>query len=154
MAASLVGLNAFLAWSWITPLTVCGSEPAFGLVRWLGSVLLVVFTFVWLPLFPHVTAILAGMIAGPTLFAVIGYTFFGACMRPYDPPGIERSGGGAALLSFLATFVWILGAAWLSRRSRPGEAFRYAARPIYYAVWGGTVMLALALFGTVNYTIC
>ena len=75
MAATLVGLCAWLAWSWHLPQASFGPDQ-FGYARWLGTALAAAFTIFWLPLFPRVAAILAGMIAGPAIFAGLGYLFF------------------------------------------------------------------------------
>lgn len=75
MAASLVGLCAFLIWSGQLHHSGLGPD-SFGYTRWLGTALAIAFPFFWLPLFPRVTATLAGMIAGPAVIAVLGYAFF------------------------------------------------------------------------------
>ena len=77
MAATLVGLCTWLVWSWLLPQASFGPDQ-FGYARWLGTALAAAFTIFWLPLFPRLTAILAGMIAGPALIAGIGYIFFGS----------------------------------------------------------------------------
>ena len=92
-------LCAYLAWSWRTPLTTFGPESQFGVVRWLGTALAAAFTVVWLPLFPRVMATLAGMIAGPALFALVGYTFFGSHMQIYWP-GSDGRGGRPSVSPF------------------------------------------------------
>ena len=75
MAAALVGLSVWLFWSWDLPQASFGPDQ-FGYARWLGAALAAAFTIFWLPLFPRVTATLAGMIAGPAIFAGLGYLFF------------------------------------------------------------------------------
>ena len=75
MAAALVGLIAWLVWSWHLPQASFGPD-GFGYARWLGTALAAAFTIFWLPLFPRLTAMLAGMIAGPAVFAGLGYLFF------------------------------------------------------------------------------
>ena len=75
MAGTLVGLIAYLVWSWLLPQASFGPD-GFGYARWAGTALAAAFTIFWLPLFPGLTAILAGMIAGPALFAGLGYLFF------------------------------------------------------------------------------
>ncbi len=75
MASSLVGLCAYLIWSGQHPQSGVGPD-SFGYTRWLGTALAIAFPLFWVLLFPRVTAILAGMIAGPALFALFGYAFF------------------------------------------------------------------------------
>ena len=145
MAATLAGLCAFLAWSWRTPLTTLGPDD-FGIVRWLGTALAAGFTIIWLPLFPRVTATLAGMIGGPALFAVIGYTFLGSHMQ------IEYVGSDSVLspaITFMlyAMPVWIVGAFGLSHWTRNGEVVKHGVHWSGHAVWSGAVMLCLALLG-------
>ena len=122
MAASLVGLLAYLAWSWSTPLTAVGPDE-FGVIRWLGTALTATFAFIWLPLFPRVTATLAGMIAGPALFAVVGYAFFASQMvSTGDRWGSDGPSTGAPVFGFLMTLVWVLGALFLTYLGRQSEA--------------------------------
>ena len=137
MALTLVGIFAFSVWSWASPLATFGPVSEFGVLRWLGTGLGVAFAIVWLPLFPRVTATLAGMIVGPALFALVGYAL-GADMRIES--GSDGPGMGAAVLSFLVMLVWMLGAGWLSQ----------GGRPLYHAAWSATVMLCLAAFGIAN----
>ena len=138
MAAALVGLIAYLVWSWDTSLNNVGPDE-FGLVRWLGTALAAILTVVGLPLFPRFTATLVGMIAGSTLFGLLGYTFFGSHMEIYE--GTDGPIGFAFLFSMIFTSVWVVGAALLSR----------GARPLFHAMWSGVVMLALAAFGHLVY---
>lgn len=117
MAACLVGMGLFLEWSW--DLRSDTRPPDVGWQRWLGTALAGAFTVFWLPLFPRLTAALGGMIAGPAIFAILGYAFFESFMtepqiaETYQPPG-ER----------LATFIplvsaaMLLGLAMLSNRRR------------------------------------
>ncbi len=146
MAAALVGLVAYLYWSWETALTTIGPVPEFGLVRWLGTALAAAFTVVWLPLFPRITATLAGMIAGPALFAMIGYTFFGSHMQ-LASPGSDGLAGVAGGLGLPAAFFWLLGVICLSYLGRRGDLVRQDRPPLSYAVWSGALMLFLAVRG-------
>ena len=124
-----------------------------GLLRWLGVVLLAGFTWVWLPLFPRVTATLAGMIAGPALFAIIGYSFFPECMPEYG--AWERSyAAGLVFGSSFAMVVWAGGALWLLARARTGTETHAPSHSLLFATWSGLIMLALALIGTLSYTAC
>ena len=82
MAVALAGLVAYLAWTWLQPVDF--GPDRFGSVRWLGTGLAAAFTIIWLPLFPRLMATLAGMIAGPAIFAGIGYTFFNSFLT--SPP--------------------------------------------------------------------
>ena len=147
MAVALVGLIASFMWSRVAQLITLGPIPEVGLVRWLGAALAAAFTIVWLPLFPRVTSTLAGMIAGPALFAVLGYSFFGSYIQDSSP----RSDGpalAAGMLTILATLLWMPGALWLSHRTRLGEVVRQGRRPLSHAVWSGALMLLLTAMGT------
>ncbi len=147
LAATLFGLMTYLHWSWVTPLNAFGPDE-FGVVRWLGTALAAAFTMIWLPLFPRITATLAGMIAGPAVFAVIGYTFFGSYMR-YELPGNEQAGETLLILLLVPVMlVWMPGALWLSHRSRLGEVVRQGRRPLSHALWSGALMLCLKVVGT------
>lgn len=72
MVGSFVGLLAYLVWS--SHYAPAGVGPdGFPLSRWLDTALTATFAIVWLPLFPRVTAILTGVIAGIVVFALFGY---------------------------------------------------------------------------------
>lgn len=145
MAVALVGLIAYLVWSWDTSLTRVGPDE-FGLVRWLGTALAAVSTVVWLPLFPRVTATLVGMIAGPAVFGLFGYAFFGSQMQIHSP-GSDGPLGAASNFALVATAAWILGALLMSHWTRGGEVKQQGAAPLFHAAWSGVVMLSLAILG-------
>ncbi|MCY4618281.1 MAG: hypothetical protein OXD50_06975 [Chloroflexi bacterium] len=77
MAISIIGLATYMWWTLVSPQPGSRSD-GFGLPRWFGAALAVAFTVIWLPLFPRVTSILAGMIAGPIVVALFGYIFYGS----------------------------------------------------------------------------
>lgn len=83
MAASLIGFLAYLVWSTGYPQASVGPDD-FGFTRWLGAALAVGFPLLWMPLFPRLTAILSGMIAGALIFALFGYTFFESSLSHAD----------------------------------------------------------------------
>jgi len=145
MAAALVGLIAYLVWSWDSSLTRVGPDE-FGLVRWLGTALAAVSTVVWLPLFPRVTATLVGMIAGPAVFGLFGYAFFGSQMQIHSP-GSDGPAMAAVFFTLVATPIWILGAVLMSHWTRRGEVKQQGAGPLFHAAWSGVVMLTLAILG-------
>ena len=99
MAATLAGLFCYLIWSWSLPQAAFGPDQ-FGLTRWLSLVLLAAFVWFWLPLFPRLTATLAGVFAGPALFAAIGYVLFPSFLMQGQLDDIPQyyDGGSRALL--------------------------------------------------------
>ena len=153
MAASLFGLAAYLVWTWVTPRTVFGAEPDFGVLRWLGTVLAAGFAWLWMPLFPRVTATLAGLFAGPALVAIIAYPFMGSCVSFESLHDESGPWLFAILLTSIVTIVWAAGASYLVW-ARLGIVTRLDGRPMHYAVWSGAIMLGLALFGTLIFTVC
>ena len=143
MAAALAGLVAYLVWSWLQPADV-GPER-FGYARWLGTALAAAFTLIWLPLFPRLTATLAGMIAGPAIFAVVGYVFFESFLT-IPPPSIYEACPFPLLFGVLAVqigFVLLSGAvSWMSGLVLPVFALAvFAPSPITFVLFG------LASFG-------
>ena len=147
MAASLVGLITYLVWSWATPLTLVGPDE-FGFLRWLGTALAAAFAIIWLPLFPRITATLAGVIAGPTLIAVIGYAFFASQMPASgDRWGSDGPGTGAPVFSFLVTLLWLIGALFLSYLGRKSEPAATRPRPLSHSLWSGGLMVLATLVG-------
>ena len=101
MAAALAALCAWLVWSWGQPQASFGPDR-FGYARWLGTALAAASTIFWLPLFPRLTAILAGMIAGPALFAGLGYLFYESFLTMSLEDCYESCGLGALLYALLA----------------------------------------------------
>ena len=126
MAAALAGLCAWLVWSWHLPQASFGPDQ-FGYARWLGTALAAAFTIFWLPLFPRLTAILAGMITGPAVSASIGYIFFGSSpiLMRFEGSDGPCSGGGCHILAFLV----VTGLSLLLLRSniRQAHPLKYAA---------------------------
>ncbi len=154
MAASLVGLFTYLAWTWRAPQSEFVPELEFGPLRWLGIMLAAGITWVWTPLFPRVTATLAGMFAGPALFATVAFPFLGSCMSVQDANSSEDYSGLAAIyLGSLATIVWVFGAHYLLQ-AWVGEAKRLDGRPFYFAAWSGAIMLGMALLGALVFIDC
>ena len=148
LAATLFGLMTYLRWSWLTPLNAFGPDE-FGVVRWLGTALAAAFTMIWLPLFPRITATLAGMIAGPAVFAVIGYTFLGSYMMNPHLTQLENWGVATLLVLLVPVLlVWMPVALWLSHRAWLGEVVRQGRRPLSHALWSGALMLLLTVVGT------
>ena len=141
MAAALAGLCVWLVWSWHLPLASFGPDQ-FGYARWLGTALAAAFTIFWLPLFPRVTAVLAGMIAGPALFAGLGYLFFESFLTMPVRDCYESSCViGPAFYTLLALMVGsvLLGLLpWLAELRRP---------PLMCAVVSGALALGLAVLG-------
>ncbi len=115
-------------------------------MRWLGVALAARLTFVGLPLFPRVAATLAGVIIGPALIAIVGYTFFGSHMQ-LASPGSDGLAGVGVGLALLAAFFWLLGVLCLSYLGRRGDVVRQDRPPLSYAVWSGALMLFLAVRG-------
>ena len=138
MALSLVGVVAYLVWSWKLPQADFGPGE-FGAVRWLGAAILAAFTWFWLPVFPRVTAKLAGMIGGPTLFAGVGYLFYADVVKN-APSGYCEGSCSFFLMIFLCVVFVLELLMLLSTRLWPS--------PIAHAVWTGALMAALAALGT------
>ncbi|MCY3571470.1 MAG: hypothetical protein OXH19_09065 [Chloroflexi bacterium] len=135
MATALVALTAYVVWSWDTRLNSIGPD-VFGVVRWLGTMLVAVFTTVALPLFPRIVATLSGAIAVPAGLALMHNTLFGAHELSHTA-GSDGSEGAFLFVGLIATPVWILGASWLSQ----------GGRPMFQAAWSATIMLCLAILG-------
>ncbi len=152
-AAALVGLIAYLLWSWETPPDIVGLDE-FGVVRWLGTALTATLTFIGLLLFPRITAILAGVVTGTVLVALVGYVFFSSCTAEYLIPRYEPGIlFGAVILMLLSVVVWSSGAIWLNRRARLDEV-ELKRLPLFHAIWSGTVMVGAASLGAVAGLAC
>ncbi len=157
MTASLVVLAVYLLAVGMLPGNQSAPEEGFGVRSWLGLVLALGFTWLWMPLFPRVTSTLVGMFAGIGLIAIAGDTLQNPCWESYDPS--SEYWGGVLLyflfiLSPIATMIWGAGAFLLSKRASPGietYAFIYL---LLFALWSGAIMVALALIGTSFYPDC
>ena len=140
-AAVVVGMFGYLSWFWSNPQDFLAVDSQIGVQRWIGAVLVAGVGYFGMMLFPRLTAWMAGAIAGPTLFAIVGYTFFPSFMR--DPEGrvFERLTDVFAWGALAVTIAAIVVIA-LSKRLR--------RHPLSYALWMGAVMLCLAVSGTFN----
>lgn len=110
MAASIVGLLAYFTWS-NQHLQYEHGPDGFAFTRWVGTALAAAFAVIWLPPFPRITSILAGMIAGIAIFALIGYLFFESSLSHGDECAL-----GPFLYSVLAIligFSFLSGLGWL-----------------------------------------
>ncbi|MDE2987104.1 MAG: hypothetical protein OXT70_03505 [Chloroflexota bacterium] len=76
MAVSLVALPLTTSVFSIAYLQVGAAPSWLGYVAWLGAAIGFVLGAIWQPLFPRVTAILVGAIAGVGIFGTFGYLFF------------------------------------------------------------------------------
>ena len=94
------------------------------------------------------------MIAGPALFAIVGYLFVPECMPEYSRLAGDRSYAGSFGASLLALPVWALGAVGLWFWARTRNETEHPVNPLYFAAWSGVIMLALALWGTFAFTAC
>ena len=80
-AAVLVGVFWYWGWWLNNPHTLFGIHPQFGVQRWISVALMAGVGYFGMILFPRLTASMAGAVAGPTLFAVAGYTLFPSLME-------------------------------------------------------------------------
>lgn len=146
-AAVLVGVFWYWGWWLNNPHHLFGIHPQFGVQRWISVSLFAGVGYFGMILFPRLTAWMAGAVAGPTLFAVAGYTLFPSLMERGS--NATRTGPVAELAeTLIIVFMWgALGVAiaavvtmLLSKRLR--------RHPLSYAVWMGALMLCLAVSGT------
>ena len=138
MALTLIGVIGYVVWSWGLPQAEFGPHE-FGIPRWFGAGLLAAFAWFWWPLFPRVTAKLAGMIGGPALFAGIGYLFYADVIKN-EPTGYCEGSCVTVLMVYLF-IVFALELAFFAIR-------RLRWSPLAHAVWTGVLMAALAALGT------
>ena len=149
----------YLGWSWSEPplrvlddlshsteptahLVLIGPDE-FGVVRWVGAALLAGSAYLGMIFFPRLTAALAGAVAGPALFAVVGYILFPSFMR--DPEG--QLADTLVIASDIGATVVVTAALFTIAYSEP-----IRRRPLSYAVWAGAMAFCLAVSGTFNGT--
>lgn len=73
-AAVLAGVLSYWSWRGGHPHHLFGIHPQFGVQRWVSVALMAGVGYGGMMLFPRLTASMAGAVAGPALFAVVGYT--------------------------------------------------------------------------------
>ena len=150
-AVLLFGVISYWVWWGLQPHYLLGIPPDIGVQRWISVALMAGVGYFGMILFPRLTAWMAGAVAGPTLFAVVGYTLFpsfieAASKSRYTSREAEEhladtlvvvfnSGAVAVAIAAIVTMI-------LSKRLR--------WRPRSYALWMGAFMLCLAASGTFN----
>ena len=140
-AAVLVGVIWYWAWWGEHPHHLFGIHPQFGVQRWVSVALMAGVGYGGMILFPRLTAAMAGAVAGPALFAVVGYVIFPSVMRdPEDPLAntVANVFAGGAIAAFVAAILMMLVSARLRRH------------PLIYALWVGALMLYMAVSGTAS----
>lgn len=141
-AALAFAVIAFVVWSWAPPQTLVGPRE-FGVARWVGTALLAATAYLGMIFFPRLTAAMAGAVAGPALFAVVGYILFPSLMQ--DPEG--RLVGTLVTASVVVATLVVTAALFAITFSE-----RLRRHPLSYAVWTGALTFCLAVSGTFNGT--
>ncbi len=130
--ATMLAVLVYFLFSVQEPMVSFGPDH-FGVPRWFGALLLVLFTWLWQPLFPRTIANLAAMVVGPTAIAVFGYAFFDSYARYFYYEACDGCELRGVLLAILVMLV---------------EApLLFISSPRAHAIWTGTVMTCTALFG-------
>ena len=142
-AAVLVGVFWYWGWWALNPHHLFGIPPHFGVQRWISVGLMAGVGYVGIMLFPRLTASMAGAVAGPTLFAVVGYLVFPSFMR--DPEGRL-----ADVLTVV--FAWGALAVAIAAILAMLVSKRLRRHPLSYALWMGALTLCMAVSGTFNGT--
>ncbi len=140
-AAVLCAVLWYWGWWGLNPHDLLGIHPLFGVQRWISVALLAGVGYVGMMLFPRLTAWLAGAVAGPAFFALVGYTLFPSSMR--DPEG--------RLIDILSNaFLWGSLAVAIAAILSIAMSERLSRHPLSYALWMGVFMLCGAVSGTFN----
>lgn len=155
MAASIYGFNMYLGANGMLPLREeTGPGHGFSGLNWLGIVLGALITWIWMPLFPRISAILAGMFAALVLFALVSDPWFGSCLAAEHRTSESYGRFFILFISPIATLVWAVGSLWLWSWARTGIETDHPLYLLHFAVWSGVYVLALALIGAFSFTIC
>lgn len=150
-AVVLFGVVSYWVWWGFNPHYLFGIPPHIGVQRWISVTLMAGVGYSGMILFPRLTAWLAGAVAGPTLFAVVGYTLFpsfleAASKSRYTSREAEEHLADTLVVVFdsgaVAVAIAAIVAMILSKRLR--------GHPLSYALWMGAFMLCLAASGTFN----
>ena len=147
-AVVLFGVIWYWGWWLFNPHYVFGIDPLFGVQRWISVALMAGVGYVGMMLFPRLTAAMAGAVAGPTLFAVVGYTLFPSFIEAASSRSMITDAD--ARLADMLSNVFARGAlavAIVAILTMPLSK-RVRRHPLSYALWTGAVVLCLAVSGT------
>ncbi len=129
---SMLAVLVYFLFSLVEPMVSLGPDQ-FSVPRWFGALMLVLFTWLWQPLFPRTIANIGAMVVGPTAIAVFGYAFFDSYARYFYYEACDGCELRGVLLAILVMLV---------------EApLLFISSPRAHAIWTGTVMTCTALFG-------
>ncbi len=149
-AVVLSGVFWYWAWWVYNPHHLFGIHPQFGVQRWISVALMAGAGYGGMMLFPRLTASMAGAVAGPALFAVLGYTLFPSFMGAVSDLNTitdaeARLADALAGAGFLGTLAVAIAAILAMRFSA-----RLRRHPLSYALWVGALTLCMAVSGTFN----
>ena len=135
------------------------AETQLGALGWLGVVLITAYAWFGTLLLPRITASFAGVLAGLALVAIVGDPLAGSCWSwPNYDPSTEYTGalGGWYFIFYspLATIIWAMGSWILWTTERTGTDTHGPRYLLPFAAWSGTIILAMALAGTLSFTEC
>lgn len=158
MAVSLFGMAVwFHATGMVSVPPEFEAEHRYDILNWLAVVLAGAVTWLWLPLFPRITATLAGMCAALALIAFVVHPLFGSCWATYDPTSEAPSQAILLIVLFVcpaATFIWGAVSLWLWSWARTGIETDHPLYLLHFSVWSGAITLVVALIGTLAFTNC
>ena len=152
LLGAVVLFGVFLYWVWwgLNPHHLFGIHPQFGVQRWISVALMAGVGYFGMILFPRLTASMAGAVAGPTLFAVLGYTLFPSFMGAASNLNTITDAEARLADMLVVVFNWGALAVAIAAILTMLLSKRLRQRPLSYAVWMGALMLCLAVSGTFN----
>ncbi|MYD66047.1 MAG: hypothetical protein F4X26_08755 [Chloroflexi bacterium] len=140
----------YSGWWRLNPHYLLGIHPAFGVQRWIDVTLLAGVGYVGIVLFPRLTASIAGAVAGPALFAVVGYTLFPSFMGAVSGPNTISDTEEHLADMLTIVFAWGALAVAIAAILTMILSKRLRQRPLSYALWVGALTLCMAVSGTFN----
>ena len=152
LLGAVVLFGVFWYWGWwgYNPHYLFGVHPQFGVQRWISVALMAGVGYFGMILFPRLTASMAGAVAGPTLFAVVGYTLFPSFIEAASSRNTITD-AEARLADMLAlVFAWGALAVAIAAILTMLLFKRLRQRPLSYALWTGALLLCMAVSGTFN----
>ena len=144
--------GVFWYWGWwgFNPHYLFGIHPQFGVQRWISVALMAGVGYVGMILFPRLTASMAGYVAGPTLFAIVGYTLFPSFMGAASNLNTITDAEARLADILVVVFNWGALAVAIAAILTMLLSKRLRQHPLSYALWMGALTLCLAVSGTFN----
>ena len=149
-AVVVAGMFWFIGWFWQDPQYLFGIHLLFGVQRWIAVAIAAAVGYLGVILFPRLTAAMAGAVAGPALFAVVGYTLFPSFIKAASDRDTITDAEARLADTLTIVFFWGVLAVAIAAILSMVVSRRLRQHPLSHAVWAGALMLFMTVSGTFN----